>query len=319
MIACAVYDLSKRYSKGDILANDKVSFELRAGDIFGLLGPNGAGKTTLVRQIMGLVRPTAGSISIFGRDVVAKPDLVPNLVSYMTQRPTALADLTLREALVVTGRLRGQTSRAARKQSDSLIDEFDLSALSNRVLGKQSGGQQRLAGFCIALMGNRPILILDEPTNDLDPMYRKAVWDKLGELNSRLGTTIILVTHNVAEAELVLNTVGIINQGKITAMGSVGELKARVDQAVRLELLFKAKVEQTKQMCLLEENLAGHVKNISGNRWLALVARGDAPKEINSVLAAIGLENLDDFRIQLPTLEDVYFQLGGGEQLADIS
>lgn len=319
MIACSVNNLSKRYIKGDVLANDQISFELEAGDIFGLLGPNGAGKTTLVRQIMGLVRPTSGKISVFGHDAVADSDLVPNLVSYMTQRPTALADLTLREALVITGRLRGMTTLAARKQSSSLIEEFDLAPLTNRVLGKLSSGQQRLAGFCIALMGDRPLIVLDEPTNDLDPVYRKNLWNKLGEINRTLGTTIILVTHNVIEAERVLKTVGIINQGRITAMGSVGELKSRVDQAVRLELLFKAEVDQPEQLGLLERYLAGQVNHVSGNRWLALVDRGEAAMEINSVLAAVGLEKLDDFRIQLPTLEDVYIQLGGGEQLARIS
>lgn len=318
MLVCSVRELTKRYTKGNVLANDCLSFDLHQGDIFGLLGPNGAGKTTLVRQLMGLVKPTSGSIQLFGRDVVQDPEGVPKMVSYMTQRPTALADLTVKEALTVTGRLRGLTSPEAKKQADQLIEEFELEKIASRVLGKLSGGQQRITGFCLALVSNRPMLVLDEPTNDLDPVYRKLVWDKLGEVNRSRGTTIILVTHNVTEAEGVLKRVGIINQGRITALGSVGELKGQVDQLVRLELLFKNEIAQELQSQLLGK-AALPVRELAGNRWLALVPKEQATEDIHRVLTAVGLERLDDFRILMPTLEDVYLQLGGGEQLAKTS
>lgn len=314
----SVRNLCKIYQQGQVVANDHLSFDLEEGEIFGLLGPNGAGKTTLVRMMMGLLAPTSGDITLRGHDVVANPHKPSELVSYVTQQPDALADLTVMEALSITGHLRGMTRPAARCQASDLVEEFQLTEFAGRVLGRLSGGQKRLTGFCLALMGNRPVMILDEPTNDLDPVHRRWLWDKLIALNRDHGTTIILVTHNVAEAERVLRRVGIINRGKITAIDRVGALKARVSDSVRLELCFRANGNQDcqGQRQLLEEIFSGDIRQLDPGRWQVLAPRDRAQYEIASVMQQVGLEQLEDMRILLPTLEDVYMKLGGSEQLA---
>lgn len=313
----SVRKLCKTYKQGQVVANDNLSFDLEEGEIFGLLGPNGAGKTTLVRMMMGLMAPTSGDISLLGHDVVANPHKPSELVSYVTQRPDALADLTVMEALSITGHLRGMTRPAARRQAFELVEEFQLTEFAGRVLGRLSGGQKRLTGFCLALMGNRPVMILDEPTNDLDPVHRRWLWNKIQQLNRERGTTIILVTHNVAEAEKVLRRVGIINRGKITAIDRVGALKARVSDSVRLELCFRDGGRDCQaQRQLLEGIFSGAVMQLDPGRWQVLAPRERAEREIVSVLQQVGLEQLEDMRILLPTLEDVYMKLGGSEQLA---
>ena len=318
MMLYSVRNLCKTYKEGQVLANDNLSFDLEQGEIFGLLGPNGAGKTTLVRMMMGLLAPSSGELSLMGHDVVANPDKPADLVSYVTQRPNALADLTVREALAITGHLRGMGRPAARRQASELVEEFDLGGFAHRVLGRLSGGQQRLTAFCLALMGDRPVMILDEPTNDLDPVHRRWLWDKLVELNRDRGTTIILVTHNVTEAERVLRRVGIINKGRITAMDRVGALKARVGDSIRMELCFRADANRDcqAQKQLLSRIFNGNVTRMDPGRWQVLAPRNRAQEDISAALEQVGLDNLEDMRILLPTLEDVYMKLGGSEQLA---
>jgi ABC-type multidrug transport system ATPase subunit len=316
MDAYKVSGLTKRFKQGNVLANDDLTFEIEEGEIFGLLGPNGAGKTTLIRQLMGLLPPTSGRIELFGIDVTAgNSKTVPGYVSYEPQRAGAVADLTAEEALNITGRLRGQKRPEAASQARELIEEFHLGSLGKRPIGKLSGGEQRLVCFCMALMTLRPILMLDEPTNDLDPLYRKQVWDKILDVNRERGTTVVLVTHNVVEAEKVLRRVGIINQGKIQVMGTVGALKARVDQRVRLDVRLAPYSEDR----LVEDAFAGfgrvELRPLGKLQWLILVDKPDVQAAIDRLMSFIGLERVDDLRVLTPTLEDVYIQLGGGERL----
>ncbi|MDQ7794552.1 MAG: ABC transporter ATP-binding protein [bacterium] len=311
MHAYRVRGLVRRYRSG-VVANDGLDFDIEQGEIFGLLGPNGAGKTTLVKQLIGLLAPTSGSIQLFGHDVVATREVVTRYVSYIPQRAGALADLTAGEALALTGRLRGMARREAALQAGELAEEFGLTAFGRRPLGKLSGGEQRLVAFYLALMNRPPILVMDEPTNDLDPSHRRQVWEKLRQLNREQATTVILVTHNVVEAEKVLERVGIINRGRITALGTVGELKARVDRRVRLELRLNAEEAEAR----LAEFTCAEVRPLGRGHWLLLVERNSARDAIDRVMGDLGLASLDDFRILTPTLEDVYLQLGGGERLA---
>jgi ABC-2 type transport system ATP-binding protein len=322
-------ELVKRYANG-VVANDGISLSIEAGETFGLLGPNGAGKTTLLRQLMGLLPPTSGSIRLYGEEITRRggSERVTQLVAYANQRAGALADLDAAEALRITGHLRGLDRPASARQAATLIEEFDLGRLLRRPLGKLSGGEQRLVGFCSALMADRPILIFDEPTNDLDPNHRKQVWDKIMTLNRERGTTVILVTHNVAEAEKVLGRVGIINRGRVAALGTVGELKSRVDQRVRLEFRLRGASgangggDTSADLALVPglEGVAGaELRHLGRGLWMTLVERAALPRVLELLTRGGGLEQLDDFRLILPTLEDVYLQLGGGERLASAS
>ncbi|MCK4258561.1 MAG: ABC transporter ATP-binding protein [Halanaerobiales bacterium] len=192
MAVFEIRNLNKTYKNGAIIANKDINLTIKEGEIFGLLGPNGAGKTTLLKQMVGLLKPDTGTVKFYDQEVSKNPDIITHFVGHMTQRIGALGDLRVQEALEVTGKLKGMTKKTARQQAKDLIEEFDIK-YSKRPLNKLSGGQNRLVSLCTALIGNPRVLILDEPTNDLDPVYRRQVWDKILNLNKTVGLTIILV------------------------------------------------------------------------------------------------------------------------------
>ena len=311
-----VSNLRKEYKQCSVIANDNLSFDIYPGEIFGLLGPNGAGKTTLVRQLVGLLKPTSGAIRLFGSDIVASAATVPEKVAYIAQKPFILNDVPVETAVMITGHIRGLIRQDARQEARRLLGLLQLEGSRRQIIKRLSGGQQRLLSLALVLIGNLPVLVLDEPTNDLDPENRRLVWDILLEKN-RAGTTIILVTHNVLEAEKVIQRVGIINQGKIMALGDVGGLKARVDQRMRLELLLYRNGESTNNITLqfLETITGGEVLQQGSNHYIVLVERHRLEEVIGLVISTVGMDNLNDFRILTPSLEDVYMQLGGGKDL----
>ncbi|MCL0104517.1 ABC transporter ATP-binding protein [Dehalococcoidia bacterium] len=290
------------------MANDKIDLEIAQGEIFGVFGPNGAGKTTLVRQMAGLLRPTSGRIFLFGHDVVAKPAVVPHYVGYYNQIVVGLNSHKFREALYITGRLRGQSKAEAQKQADGLIERFDVKELADRLVGKLSGGERRLAALLSTFMNYSRLLILDEPTNELDPVRRRLVWDYLHELNGQRGTTIILVTHNVLEAEWVVQRVTIIDLGKLQAMGTPGQLKRLVEDTVRLEVRLRSGQEEQAQdfLAAIPDSI-----RLRPAVWQITSSKGEASALFSTVIERLGFETLDDFRLITPTFEDVYIKLTG--------
>ncbi|MFE1885673.1 ATP-binding cassette domain-containing protein, partial [Streptomyces diastatochromogenes] len=152
----------------EVRATDGVELDVRRGEIFGLLGPNGAGKSTLVRQLTGLLRPDTGSVEILGHDIVRHPERAARILAYLGQESTALDELTVALAAETTGRLRGLDVRQARAERDAVLDELGLTPIAGRALKKLSGGQPRLACLAAALVGRRPLLVLDEPTTAND-------------------------------------------------------------------------------------------------------------------------------------------------------
>jgi ABC-type multidrug transport system ATPase subunit len=307
-----IEQLTKVYRGSARKANDQLTLSIQEGEIFGLLGPNGAGKSTLVNQIAGITRPTSGGIQLFGIDVVKNPEVIPEYVALQPQHVHALWDLYPQEALLYTAQLRHVSETLARKQTQALMEELELEPLRKKLIGRLSGGQQKLVSLALAFIGDRPIQIFDEPTNELDPVVRRRVWDKLLCLH-RQGKTIILVTHNVLEAERVIERVGIINHGQLLALGSVGDLKARIDQRIRLELLLKTESQGTSRHHILKS--LGETRALTEQHWVILCPRTRTQHTINQIFEHIGMENLDDFRILTPSLEDVYLQLGGEAKL----
>lgn len=305
-----IADLTKIYKGSDKKANDEISLDINEGEIFGLLGPNGAGKSTLVNQIAGLVRPTSGAIRLYGIDVIRSPQIIPDYVSLQAQNSQALKDLYPEEALVYTAQLQGLSHIVARKQAHALMAELGIDAFRHSYIRRLSGGQQKLVSLAVTFVGDRPIQIFDEPTNDLDPQVRRIIWDKLLYLNKQ-GKTLIIVTHNVVEAERVLQRVGIINHGRLLALGTPGELKIKIDQRVRLELLLKEAVPDYDELL----SSLGEFHMLTRQQRVVLCHRNSVRGAIDQVLGDIGLEHLDDFRILTPSLEDVYLQLGGGMKL----
>nr|WP_043194597.1 ABC transporter ATP-binding protein [Streptomyces sp. NRRL F-2664] len=316
-MVCAVRDLVKTYpavrgrrgapALPETRANDGISLDVRRGEVFGLLGPNGAGKSTLVRQLTGLMRPDAGTVTLLGHDLVRHPGRASRLLAYLGQESTALDELTVALAAETTGRLRGLDVRAARAARDAVLDELGLTGIAARPLKKLSGGQRRLACFATALVGERPVLVLDEPTTGMDPVARRAVWAAVDRRRAQHGATVLLVTHNVIEAETVLDRVAVIDQGKVIACDTPTALKAQVSGEVRLELVWREGAPLTvPEVARLRARAVE-----SGRRWVLRLAPDEARAAVASVTGGPAFAALDDFTLATPSLEDVYLALGG--------
>ncbi|WP_177226069.1 ABC transporter ATP-binding protein [Actinacidiphila rubida] len=290
-----------------IRANDGIDLDVRRGELFGLLGPNGAGKTTLVRQLTGLLRPDAGSIHLLGHDLVRHPDRAARLIAYLGQESTALDELTVALAVETTARLRGLDAAAARTARDAVLDELDLGALSGRPLKRLSGGQRRLACFATALVGERPVLVLDEPTTGMDPVARRAVWTAVDRRRTAHGTTVLLVTHNVIEAETVLDRVAVLDQGRVIACDTPAALRALVADEVRLDLVWRQDAPLGVPAVAALRPLA----EVSGRRWTLRLPQDRARAAVADVTGGPAFAALDDFTLAVPSLEDVYLALGG--------
>lgn len=225
-----IQQLTRRF--GTVLANDSVSLQVRAGQLSGLLGHNGAGKTTLVSQIVGLLRPDSGSLHVAGIDAIRRPALARRAVALQTQSTASLDGLTPRLAITLAARLRGLSSRDSRAASARLLEELDLGPWADRAArpegGGLSGGVRRLTTLAMALAAPVPLLVLDEPTNDVDAARRRLLWSALRRRADDDGTAVLVVTHNVNEAESVVDELTVLDRGRVVASGSPAQLRARV-------------------------------------------------------------------------------------------
>ncbi|MFE0645317.1 ABC transporter ATP-binding protein [Streptomyces sp. NPDC058877] len=317
---CVVRDLVKTYpaTRGrrgapatpEVRATDGVGLDVRGGEIFGLLGPNGAGKSTLVRQLTGLMRPDSGSVELLGHDLVRHPERASRLLAYLGQESTALDELTVSLAAETTGRLRGLGAHDARTERDAVLEELGLGGIAGRPLKKLSGGQRRLACFAAALVGRRPVLVLDEPTTGMDPVARRAVWAAVDRRRAEEGTTVLLVTHNVIEAETVLDRVAVLDRGRVIACDTPAGLKARVAGEVRVELVWR----DAPPLHLPEVAALHGLAQEAGRRWRLRLDHDAARAAVAAVTGGAAFAALDDFTLATPSLEDVYLALGGATE-----
>jgi ABC-type multidrug transport system ATPase subunit len=291
MVSLEVSDLVKRYRNGTV-ANDRLTLSLEPGEVYGLLGPNGAGKTTLVRQVLGLLRPTSGSIHVNGHDVVADPGYARRTIGFLPQAQFTMDSLHVDEFITGIARLRGLDRETAGRRTENLLERLELTEFRQTPMMAASGGIRRMAGFAAAIVGGGRLLVLDEPTNDVDPVRRQLLWNIIDELG-RDGATVLLVTHNLAEAERVIDRFAIIDQGCILREGTPAALRSVVTDRLRLELTTTAPIDphpvleaEGGDVYLFDED---HLTIVSD--WLA-------------VLRAEG--RLTDFRIGPPTLDDIY-------------
>lgn len=316
MATVTVRNLTKTYpnKKGaPILANDSLSFEVNRGEMFGLLGPNGAGKTTLVMQLLGLIRPTSGEICVEDVDVVRTPERVKPLVGFLPQSGLPMRFISVERALRYTGRLRGQNEAAARQQAVELMSELGLTKDAHRDVNTLSGGATRLVNLAMALMGEPRLLVLDEPTNELDPRNRRVIWEMLDQLNTMRGVTCILVTHNVHEADRVVHRVGVMHGGHLVAIGTPGEIKSQLGGAVRLEFRLKDPEEWIAPDSFPE---LGTIESVHPGEYRLYMRPDSVGRGVDTVLNGIGMDHFDDFRIAPPSLEDAYLALEGGASCA---
>jgi ABC-2 type transport system ATP-binding protein len=296
-----IKDVSKVY-RGGVRANDNISLSIGEGEVFGLLGPNGAGKTTLVNQIIGLTVPTSGAITISGVNIINNPSYAREACSFQAQTQVPIAGLNTLQAIELVGQIRGGRTDEVRRRAMQLIERLDITEWKKTMGLTFSGGVRRLVAFCMAAVVPGKVVILDEPTNDIDPLRRRILWQEVQAL-AREGSAVLLVTHNVLEAERVVDRLAIIDQGKVRGTGSPASLKESEGDAMRLELTL----EPGKNGIDLPEWL---LKPITVNRrrvgWVN-------PADItNAITWASGLKDkgmIEEYSLGPATLEDVYIRL----------
>lgn len=217
--------LVKKY--GNLTAVDNLSLRVEAGEVFGFLGPNGAGKTTTIKMLTGLLVPTSGRATICGVDVQADPVKVKSVLGFVPDTPDVYERLTARELLQFVSDLRRMDQAKARKRMDELLDLFELGDRQDELLGGYSHGMRQKVSLAAALLDDPKVLFLDEPTVGLDPKSARLVKDVLRSMADR-GGTVFVSTHILEIAEKMCDRVGIIQSGRLLAMGTVDELRQRV-------------------------------------------------------------------------------------------
>lgn len=299
-----VENVTKRYEK-NVLANDRITLDIKKGETYGIIGPNGAGKTTLIKIIVGLLKPTEGAVYINGERLTEKNiGKFKPLMSYMSQRPNALHDLNVFEAVYYSAKLRGMAAAEAKRRTEEILEYMKIAEFKQKRISRLSGGLLKLTGFAMATVTDPSIAILDEPTNEVDPFHRQLIWSKVKDLRA-LGSTIILITHNVLEAEKVVDRVGYMHQGRFLYEGTPGELKAKFDNKVVMSVTLK------------DENAPGlerlrAVKREKEYYFYLDESKGTIGEQVDSVFKACGEGSIDDFKISTPSLEDIYMLIREG-------
>jgi ABC-2 type transport system ATP-binding protein len=289
--------VTKRY-RGGVLANDDVTVQVAAGEVFGLLGPNGAGKSTLVNQILGLLVPDTGSIRVDGHDVVARPELARQLCSFQPQTAAPVEGVSPRQAVELVGRIRGGARRDVRRRAERLLAAVDLLDAADRPV-PLSGGMARLTGFCMAAVQPGRVVVLDEPTNDVDPLRRRALWAEIRRLADE-GAAVLLVTHNVLEAERCVDRLAIVAGGRVLASGTPAALKARLGAPLRLELT----VDPGTSAPALPPQAA--LAATAGRRTVAHVQLADVAAAVSWAKGHQDSGAVAEFAVTPASLEDVY-------------
>jgi ABC-2 type transport system ATP-binding protein len=296
--------VSKTYDGGETYANDHISLDVRPGEVYGLLGPNGAGKTTFVKQIIGLLKPTSGTLSLGLVDLVADPDHARQLCSYLPQAPLPIAAFKPRQAIELAGMIRGGGRSAVAERSDHLIESLELGEWADTLGSKLSGGVKRLVGFIMTTVWPGKVVILDEPTNDVDPLRRRLLWEQVRQLGDE-GVTVFLVTHNVLEAEKSVDRLAIINEGRVVAEGTPSSLKTADRGKLRLQLMLVPGIETPA----VPSWTASEAR--VGNNLITVVPESRASDGIAWAQRLMKEGTAEEYALGATTLEDVYIRLTG--------
>jgi ABC-2 type transport system ATP-binding protein len=304
--AISVRGLAKSYGK--VRALDGIDLDVAPGTVLGLLGPNGAGKTTIVRILTTLLRPDAGTARVVGLDAVHDAAKLRARIGLAGQYAAVDENLTGIENLTMVGRLYGARRREAKRRGMELLTRFDLLDAAQRPAKTYSGGMRRRLDLAAALVANPPILFLDEPTTGLDPRSRLQVWDTIESLVAD-GTTVLLTTQYLDEADRLASRIAVIDRGRLLAEGTPDELKDRVG-GERLEI----QLDDAKQAKLAAKALAPMSdKTPTADGALVQVAvrqRSGAIVDAVELLVKAGV-GVQDISLRRPTLDDVFLALTG--------
>ncbi|HEX7187894.1 MAG TPA: ATP-binding cassette domain-containing protein [Actinomycetes bacterium] len=297
-------------SFGDVHALTGLDLSVPEGTVLGLLGPNGAGKTTCVRILSTLMKPDSGRATVSGLDVVDDARALRRVIGLSGQYAAVDEHLTGFENLDMVGRLYHLGRSESRRRATELLETFDLAGAGGRVVKGYSGGMRRRLDLAAALVARPPVLFLDEPTTGLDPRGRLGMWEVLGQL-VRGGTTLLLTTQYLEEADQLADRIAVIDQGRVIAQGTADELKAEVG-GERLEFTLADGGRLDDAVAVLRPLGAGDAQVNRHTRHLTLPVDGGAAVLVRAVreLDAAGI-TVQDIGLRRPTLDDVFLSLTG--------
>lgn len=300
-----VRGLQKAYGTNKVLKG--IDIDVKKGTMLALLGPNGAGKTTTVRILSTLLGYDKGTVTVAGNDVKGNPDGVRSVIGLTGQSAAVDELLTGRENLIMMGRLYHLTKHSAKARTQELLEQFDLLDAAERPVKTYSGGMRRRLDLAVSLIAAPPIIFLDEPTTGLDPRSRLAMWDIIKQLMVR-GTTILLTTQYLEEADQLADQIIVIDGGKVIAKGTAKELKSKVGKD-RLELTFKDENAYNAARKALKTKVAD--EDIKG--LTVSIVINNTNKDVKDVLTKLEAAKVTiaSMAVHKPTLDDVFLSLTG--------
>ncbi len=301
-------NLKKSYGANKVLKGININVE--RGTMLALLGPNGAGKTTTVRILSTLLNFDSGTVKVEGHDIKTDADKVRSVIGLTGQSAAVDELLTGRENLIMMGRLYRLTAKSGKARADELLQEFDLVEAANRPAKTYSGGMRRRLDLAVSLIATPPVIFLDEPTTGLDPRSRLAMWEIIRKLMDR-GTTILLTTQYLEEADQLADQIVVIDGGKVIAEGTAKQLKSKIGND-RLELNFA----DTKNLEAAVKVLGKNVTETDEKEYSVSVAIKDTNKDVRNTLDILAKEKIaiTSMTVHKPTLDDVFLSLTGKQK-----
>jgi ABC-2 type transport system ATP-binding protein len=302
-----VRDLVVRF--GDVTAVDGVTLDIRPGTVYGLLGPNGAGKTTLIRVLSTLLRPESGEVRIAGVDVLEQPTRARAHIGLAGQFAAVDEYQTGRENVEMVGRLYGLSAREAKRRTAEILEAINLVDAAERRVGTYSGGMRRRLDLAASLVGRPEVMFLDEPTTGIDPRSRRELWHLVSDLVES-GTTVLLTTQYLEEADRLADRIGVINEGRIISEGTADELKSTLGHGT-IEVGVDA-ADRDRVVAALRRTVDDRA-DWDAERGRVLVPAREGSVTLTAVVRAMDEEGVppDDLTVHRPTLDDVFLSLTG--------
>jgi ABC-2 type transport system ATP-binding protein len=299
-------DITRNF--GDFQAVDKLNLKIKKGEVFGFLGPNGAGKTTSINMMVGLLRPTSGQVLINGQDV---EDVKKGTIGICPQELVLWDFLTCKESLMLMGDMYEVPGDELKLRVEKLLDDLFLQDKANTVVNQLSGGMKRRLNLAMAVVHQPEIVVLDEPSEGLDPQSRRVLWNYIRHLRDEEGKTVILTTHLMDEADRLSDRIAIIDHGKLLRLDTPSNLKKEIGEGdvVEMKLSDPAKNEEVLDILALMDGVHSVVKVEDALNVRALDAVGKLPQIIDTV-ETTGVHVLD-LSVRQNTLEDVFIDLTG--------
>ncbi|MBL3531580.1 ATP-binding cassette domain-containing protein [Companilactobacillus zhachilii] len=305
--AIEVSHLTKKFN--DKIAVNDISFDVKQGEVFGLLGPNGAGKTTTLRMITTLLKSSSGTVKIFGHDTASEGKLARSMFGLTGQYASVDEDISARENLMIFSRLNGLSRMESKKRTEELLEEFSLINSADKSLKDFSGGMRRRLDLAVSLITRPALIFLDEPTTGLDPRTRTQMWDTIRDLVKQ-GSTIVLTTQYLDEADQLADRVAVIDHGKLVKIGTPQELKQQIG-GTDLSFTIRDKSQVNSATRLVEDKLKT-ASRLAGQR---LSTNLSDIGQLATLLTAFQQNkiSISDLTVQEPSLDDVFMNLTVGK------